>query len=150
MFYSSSSLPSFQASRRSTYCCHIWHMSTLWKQKKTRILFWHVKLVYLTTALCKMNTCHHQIKLDICAIVSNCGQMSRAAFVQVKPYAQPILDICHHELAVHMYRRRGWNGRNHSIKLRRPQVDPPRLNTDLSWAQAMLRNGKSCHWDFKK
>ena len=51
---------------------------------------------------------------------------------------------------VHMYRRRGWNGRNHSIKLRRPQVDPPRLNTDLSWAQAMLRNGKLCHWDFKK
>ena len=45
-----------------------------------------------------MNTCHHQIKFDICAIVSNCGQMSRAAFVQVKPCAQPTLDICYHEL----------------------------------------------------
>ena len=49
-----------------------------------------------------MNTCHHQIKLDICAIVSNCGQMSRAAFVQVKPYAQPILDMSSRTSGTHV------------------------------------------------
>ena len=150
MFYSSPSLPSFQASRRSTYCCHTWHMSTLWKQKKTQILFWHVKLVYLTTALCKMNTCHHQIKLDICAIVSKLWTNVSSCLCSSQALCSTNVGHMSSRTTVHMYRRRGWNGRNHSIKLRRPQVDPPRLNTDLSWAQAMLRNGKCCHWDFKK
>ena len=115
-----------------------------WKE----IFFWHVKLVYLTTALCKMSTCHYQTTLDMCHCVKLWTNVS--SLCSVKPYAQPVLDRCHHELAIHMSRRRRRNGWKHRTNLCRPQVEPPRLNTDLSCAQAMLRNGKSCHWDFKK